>query len=178
MISCKTRDIQKKEIDMYIENNKSKDKNEYHQRPHVKEFRRAYSKDYMAYKRYKERNEGPFPEFKEWRIQKRIQRRNDLKEAHARDLANKIVEIKSYPLHFPKAKFKRELDVLLSDSPFEVDEKKLKDVLHDILDKEKRLTVVRMIRLYNDRDWEIGIETSMRTKEYVKEGDKYVKLQK
>ncbi len=88
----------------------------------------------------------------------------------------KLVEnMKNYPTNFPEKEFNKKLDEMLKYNPSEVKEKTLRDLIYDILDKEKLLTPQRMMNLYYNSNWANAIGEFMKERNYIKNGeDKYI----
>jgi hypothetical protein len=94
-----------------------------------------------------------------------------------KDLVDYLADIKKYPSYFPKEEFNKRLDDILENNPPEIKEKTLKDLIYDILDKEKILTPVMIIRIYNNSDWTNSIEEFMNERHYSKNGEeKYIPI--
>lgn len=87
-------------------------------------------------------------------------------------------ELKRFPKKFPSTEFENKLEILLKDFPSEVSEKRLKDILYDIMDKKGNLSPIGLVYLLSDSIWENAINEFMIMYDYVKEGDKYVPKKK
>jgi hypothetical protein len=122
---------------------------EYYKRPEVKEKNRISARECMRRKRYPSKTK-------------------------IKNLTSYINNIKKYPVMFPQTEFNKELTKLLKNNPKEIQEKKLKDILYDILDYKGILTPVGIIQIYNNQLWENTIEEFMRMNDYLKQEDKYI----
>jgi transcriptional regulator NrdR family protein len=99
-------------------------------------------------------------------------------EPKIKDVSSLISTIKKETVNFPEIEFNKKLDEILQENHSEILEKKLKDIIYNILDKKGTMTTVRMLQLYHGFNWENVIEKMMTIRGYSKkDGDKYVKIQ-
>lgn len=126
---------------------------EYCKRPEVKEKNRISARECMRRKRYPSKTK-------------------------IKDLTSYINNIKKYPVNFPQSEFNNKLVELLEKNPREIEEKKLKDILYDILDYKGILTPTGIIQIYNNSLWENTIEEFMNMNDYTKQEGKYVLMKK
>jgi hypothetical protein len=99
-------------------------------------------------------------------------------EPKIKNIKEYIEDIKKYPVDFPKEEFNKKLDKILEYFPSKVEDKELRDILYDILDKKGILTPGKIIRLYNDDCWTHTIESFMSERHYSKNGDDIFTLTK
>lgn len=85
------------------------------------------------------------------------------------------IEIKENII-FPAEDFNKGLNKILKDSPLEVEEKNIKDLIYDIFDNRDILTPKRILNLYKSNLWDSVIQTFMKERNYTKNGDeKYIR---
>jgi hypothetical protein len=137
----------------------------------TKEYMKGYMKEYFQIPENKEKRREYM------RVYIRNQRQG-LLEPKIKDVASLSSSIKKYSVNFPEKEFNEKLGEILKDNPSEVLEKKLKDVIYDILEKKGTLSMERLLRLYYGSFWENAIEEFMLTKNYEKNGEKkYILIQ-
>jgi hypothetical protein len=129
--------------------NKKEYMKEYFKRPEIKEKNRMHSREYMRRKRHPPENK-------------------------IKNLERYLENINKYPTEFPQAEFNKKLIKMLENGPQEIEEKKLKDMLYDILDKKGVLSPVRIIQIYNSSLWANTIEEFMRMNDYLRQENRYI----
>ncbi len=131
--------------------------------------RKKYMKDYLERPEVKENYNGYHRAWM-WNHRHPTEKRTE-------DVKKIVEDMKKYPANFPKEEFNKKLDKILECNPSEIKEKTLKDLIYDILEKEKLLTPKRMMNLYYNPNWANAIEEFMQARNYIKnEDEKYIPL--
>jgi hypothetical protein len=154
----------------------------------IKEYRREYMKKYLnnpeAKKRQREYCKNWMRNNRDEETQEKRKTITDFILAHGYPPPEeKVEEVEQmiYPDLFPIAEFNTGLEEILKYDPTGIGEKKLKDLVYDILDKKGILTPNRIMDIFHDPSWEKAIEESMAKRNYQKiegkDGRRYVPKQ-
>jgi hypothetical protein len=110
---------------------------------------------------------------------------NDYNREASRDCMRKLreergdVNMNGHKYFFPREEFDNKLNSFLKkDDSSEIDEKKIRVIINDIVGKKNFLELEQISILYNNPRWVKIINEFLGKKDYVREGDKYVKIQK
>lgn len=105
---------------------------------------------------------------------KYIKKKFGFPEPKIKDITILFSNIRNYNVDFPGEELNKKLDISLKNDNWDIEDKKIKDFIYDILDKKGELSPERILRIYNNSSWENAIQKFMQEKGYAKEGDKYV----
>jgi hypothetical protein len=106
----------------------------------------------------------------------RLDRRRKSSSDSLRRSRGKIYK-KNIETYFPREELGNQLDEILKDNNSRIEIRKMKDLIHTILSEKKPLTPKESNLIYYSRLIAREIKNLMLERHYVKEGDKYVKMQ-